>query len=320
MIGNIGDPQFGVVPATSSTASTSASDEGNTGRWLREMEQAEFAGWFVRDQGDETQRETAQEPADRKHQSTAVAASPEPGCSPGAGMEPAADTRLRVHEAGTGRGPRSGRTVAADATRAAPASAAAVPNGTADGVTRQGTAGADGIAPKSVARSSGDLGADMADPMWEGPAIPAPAAPMFASTAAPVPASAAASLPQSPIETASAWLMRDFPSGRSAYADTLPLAASFPDRPSAGAPVRVATGRSTDRAGGGEGWQKQVTHAYLGPDGVTIWLRDTDLGESRASSVVRSISEWAAESGIAVKQIHLNGRRIYARREYKQKF
>jgi len=63
------------------------------------------------------------------------------------------------------------------------------------------------------------------------------------------------------------------------------------------------------RAGGP--WLRRVTHAYLGPDGVTLWVRDAKLSRANASVLLSELHRWANLAGVKIAAVVCNGKMIY---------
>lgn len=300
MIGNVGEKPPGSAVVAGPAGS---SDAGNTAQWLREMEQAEFADWFNPEKEGTHPAAGSGSPSDMNR--------PSPDAAGPAGdlHGQATPARADYFRDATGTG-------AVPTRKPAGASAQTTKSSLNFGVATAGATGADVSTVGTTVRSSGALldtgypgstlqhgvnnAVESAESLAQGAVVPPLIVPFglqsFASTSG----------PESPGSTGQVKSSQEGcgstgPQGAAAGAIALPLA-----------------GWSND--GAGASWQRQVTHAYLGPDGVTIWLRDTGVSDAQASSLVRSIAEWAAESRIAVHQINLNGRRVYERRQYKQKF
>lgn len=63
------------------------------------------------------------------------------------------------------------------------------------------------------------------------------------------------------------------------------------------------------RAGGP--WLRRVTHAYLGRDGVTLYVRDTKMGAHGASALLTALHRWANLAGVKIAAVVCNGKMIY---------
>lgn len=63
------------------------------------------------------------------------------------------------------------------------------------------------------------------------------------------------------------------------------------------------------RAGGP--WLRRVTHAYLGRDGVTLYVRDTKMGAHGASALLAALHRWANLAGVKIAAVVCNGKMIY---------
>jgi hypothetical protein len=63
------------------------------------------------------------------------------------------------------------------------------------------------------------------------------------------------------------------------------------------------------RAGGP--WLRRVTHAYLGPDGVALWVRDAKMSRENASALLSALHRWANLAGVKIAAVICNGKMIY---------
>ena len=56
---------------------------------------------------------------------------------------------------------------------------------------------------------------------------------------------------------------------------------------------------------------RRVTHAYLGRDGVTLWVRDAKMSAQNASALLSALHRWASVAGIKIAAVICNGKMIY---------
>jgi hypothetical protein len=66
--------------------------------------------------------------------------------------------------------------------------------------------------------------------------------------------------------------------------------------------------RSPARAGR---WLRRVTHAYLGRDGLTLWVRDASFTDAKTAPLVAALHLWARAAGMKLGAVICNGRPVF---------
>ncbi|MEM5421249.1 hypothetical protein [Paraburkholderia ferrariae] len=66
--------------------------------------------------------------------------------------------------------------------------------------------------------------------------------------------------------------------------------------------------RSPARAGR---WLRRVTHAYLGRDGLTLWVRDASFTDAKTGPLVAALHQWARAAGMKLGAVICNGRTVF---------